>query len=235
MSQVGNHIQRISSLYSKGIPSDDSRLSRRHIYDVLLSVRAALLFNKLNKNQKISRWNYSYLSCTELEEVPPHQCPGLPVVGCKILRTKCRLPKPINKLSGHVIESVSSIDGEVLFDETTWTQKKYKSHNKYTGKRPDFFIKDDYLYITVTKKVKAITIAGLFYDPIEVDQFMTSCNNCEDCNECPTDPMELDLNIDEDLSRDLAMMAAEELIGMFNKSREDQSNDSDDSLDQESK
>ena len=44
---VGDLIQRVQSLYSKGVESDDSRLTRRHIYNKLLSVRSTLIFNKV--------------------------------------------------------------------------------------------------------------------------------------------------------------------------------------------
>ena len=47
---TGEVIQRIQSLYSKGVQSDDSRLRPRHIYNKLLSTTA-----KLYEQQK---WMY---------------------------------------------------------------------------------------------------------------------------------------------------------------------------------
>ena len=36
---IGDIIQRIQSLYSKGVQSDDTRLKSRHIYNVLITNR----------------------------------------------------------------------------------------------------------------------------------------------------------------------------------------------------
>ena len=47
-------VQRIQSLYSKGVQSDDSRLSDRHIYNKMITVRSKLISQQHNKKQKIS-------------------------------------------------------------------------------------------------------------------------------------------------------------------------------------
>lgn len=60
-------IQRIQALYSKGVKSDDSRLSSRHIYSKLKSTRGRLLYEKVNKRQFIASINYQVLACVELE------------------------------------------------------------------------------------------------------------------------------------------------------------------------
>ena len=44
-------IQRVQSLYSKGVQSDDSRLTSRHIYNKLTTVRAKLVTEEAKKNQ----------------------------------------------------------------------------------------------------------------------------------------------------------------------------------------
>ena len=45
-------IERIQSLYSKGVSSDESRLSDRHVYNKVLSVRMQLLSQQLKKKQR---------------------------------------------------------------------------------------------------------------------------------------------------------------------------------------
>ena len=73
--KIGEIVQRVQSLYSKGVHSDDSRLSARHIYNKLLTVRARLISQEAKKKQKISQWNYQTISCIELIKVPAHECP----------------------------------------------------------------------------------------------------------------------------------------------------------------
>ena len=233
---VGDLIQRVQSLYSKGVESDDSRLTRRHIYNKLLSVRSTLIFNKVNKKQFISQWNFDTLPCVELIKVEGHECPCIPPVGCEILRTKFKLPKPISSLSSHLLDSVTSIDGSVIFDETTWKGKKWRKGDKYTSKKPDFFIKDDFLYITVTRKLKAIDIVGLFNDPVEIANFPSICDNdCQDCDTCPESPLDVEFNIDDDLIDTLIELSVKELVYLFNQNREDLTNNSIDNNQQESK
>ena len=132
---VGELIQRVQSLYSKGAESDDSRLTRRHIYNKLLTVNSTLIFNKLNKRQYISQWNYQTLPCVELILVEGNDCPCVTPIGCQILRTKEKLPKPINSLSGHNLQSVTSIDGSIIFSETSFKGQKWRCEFRHSYTR----------------------------------------------------------------------------------------------------
>ena len=235
-------IQRVQSLYSKGVQSDDSRLSARHIYSKLLSARARLITQKVNKRQKISQWVYQTLDCVKLVKAMPYECPCLPAVGCSILRTKLELPAPLTgTLDGHTIQSVTSVEGSITFDETTWKAKKYSAGSKYTSKKPDFYIRNNYLYITVKGAPKVISITGLFENPLEVAKFPSICGEatCSEvqqrtdqpvgntpsdaCPECMS-PLDLELPIDKAMVETLIEMAANELIAVFNQGQEDISN-----------
>ena len=231
---TGEIIQRIQSLYSKGVQSDDSRLSSRHIYNKMLTIRAKLLEQKVNKKQPLSQWNYQTISCAELIPTKPYEAPCLPLVGCEILKTKHKLPKLINTLFGHKIQSVTSLDGSVIYSEVSWVEKKYKSSNKYTGNKPDFFIKEDYLYITQKPGPRVITIVGLFENPLSVDTFSSYCNECKDCNECES-PLDKEFPLDNTQIDTLVEMCVNELVVLFNQNIEDKSNNSADSIDQQSK
>ncbi len=225
---IGENLQRVQSLYSSGVQSDDSRLSSRHIYNKLLSVRAKLITQKINKKQQISQWNYQPLRCVELIEVPIHECPCLPPIGCKILRTKYKLPKPLNSLTSHMLKSVTSIDGQIVFGEISWIEKKYSKGNKYTSQKPDYFIRDGYLFITVKNESSPMLlyIEGLFEDPIEVYEFTSFCD-CGDGvdTEC-IDVKDLEFPIDLEQVDTLIELAAKELVEFFLRVPEDKTNDS---------
>ena len=109
-------IQRVQALYSKGVKSDDSRLSSRHIYNKLLSVRARLISQEAKKKQRISQWNYQTIPCIKMIEVPAHDCPCLPPIGCKILRSEHKIPSPLSGLSGDLIDWVRTIDKHIKID-----------------------------------------------------------------------------------------------------------------------
>ena len=242
---IGKLIQRVQSLYSKGVQSDDSRLPRRLIYDKLLTGRAFLVEQKMDKRQPISQWVYQTLDCVELIPAMPYECPCLPEVGCKILRTKYQLPQLLTGLlEGAAIQAVTSVEGSIVFAMTTFQDKKYKKGNRYTASKPDFYIRNAYVYITCKDAPKVITITGLFDDPLEAYDYPSMCgadpctatkgSEPTDCYECLS-PMDKELPIEKSMIKTLIEITAAELIGMFNQSQEDQSNNNLDSAPEASK
>ena len=208
-------IQRIQSLYSKGVQSSDSRLTARHIFNKVLTVRTKLLSQQSAKKQKISDWNYQTISCVELIEIPPHQCPCISPLGCELVRSKFKLPKPIMNLSNHIIKNVSSIDGSVRYSEITLSEKKYKSGNKYTANKPDYFIQDGFLYLTHKKGTpRVVMLTGLFEDPIQAKDFEIMCS--EDSMMDCLSPLDYDFPIDADMVDTLIQLSVEELVRFFN-------------------
>lgn len=224
---IGEIIQRVQSLYSKGVESDDSRLMRRHIYNKMLSTRGLLIFNKINKRQFISKWNYTMLPCVALIAVKENECPCIPAPGCTILRSKEKLPKPANSINGYIIDSVMSVDGSIVFHEVTYLRKNWRVDDKYTSAKPDYFIKDDYLYITSTRKLKAVTVIGLFIDPVEAENYPSYCDDMTDePADCSPSPMDLEFPIDEEMIDALVELTVAELSVGFALGNEDRKNDS---------
>lgn len=234
--KVNELIQRVQSLYSKGVHSDDTRLSPIHIYNKMITARSRLLSQEAKKKQKLNRWNYQTMPCIELIRVPKSQCPCLPPVGCQISRTKFKIPKPLTDYNRHLISSVSTVDGDIMYSETAWETLKYESSNKYTGGDPVWFELSEYVYVVQKLGPKVIAITGLFEDPLEVVSFPSYCaeKDCVDCDPC-TDFNEVDFPIDADLVDILVEMAVNELISIFPTMIEDTSNNSSDSPQQQSK
>lgn len=225
-------IQRIQSLYSKGVQSDNTLLSDRHIYNKLLSVRAKLISQQSNKKQKINQWNYQTLNCVELILAMPYECPCLPPIGCEILRTKHPLPRPLSNLNKHLIQSVTSVNGDVIFSEITWDEKKYKKSSKYTSNKPDYFIKNNYLYITHKSGLKVITITALFDDPLEALRYPSLCNDAS--SNCVSE-LDKEFFIDNDLIDSLIDLSKQELLEQFSQMKNDNTNNAVDDLPEMSK
>ena len=241
--KISELIQRILSLYSKGVQSDDSRLSKRHVYSKILTARSRLILQKLNKRQAISQWNYQTIDCIELIKAEPYECPCLPSVGCTILRSKFPLPTPLTgMLDGHALQSVTSLEGSVIYSETTWQNKKYKKGSKYTADKPDYYIRNGYIYLTTKKGPKSFSVTGLFEDPLEVEAYDTICGNIpcgknvpsEECPDCVS-PLDKDLPIDKSMVETLIELATQELIITFSQGKEDISNNSIDSIKENTK
>lgn len=227
--KVKDLIYRIQSLYNKGLPSDDNRLSNRLIYNKFLTIRSKLISQEVKKKQRLSRWNYHTIPCIELIEVTSHECPCLPPVGCAVLRSKHKLPKPLSGLNGHIIESVTTIDKSIRIDETTLTAVKYQKGNKYTANKLSFYIHNDYLYINTPTDIRVVTLTGLFEDPTEVKLFENFCkeNNCKDCdNQDCIDYLEEEFPIDQDMIETMIEVSLQELINIFRQGLEDYTSDS---------
>jgi hypothetical protein len=226
MITIGELIQRVQSIYSKGVQSKDTRLTPRHIYSKLISSRSVLLRQQVNKKQQLSEWSYQPLPCVELVKAPVHECPCVPNNGCSILRTKYKLPKPVQALDRMMIKSVTTLDGGVAIDETTFESVKNSAGNKYTSKKPKFYPRNGYLYITMYKELKGITINGLFDDVIEAHKFPSLCGDCADCA-CKK-VTDLEFPIDGNLVDALVQMAHTELVGIFKQMGEDNENNATD-------
>ncbi len=206
-------IQRVQSLYSKGVQSDNSRLSSRHIYDVLCSNRATLLSQEYKKNQRLSSYCYQVIDCVELETII------LPD-DCRILRSKYEIPATIVSADRHVIE-VSTLNDGLTLKQTVSVNAKYKKGNRYTSKVPEFYIKDGYLYVTATLLFESVTIEGVFEQPLQAFTFK-SCTPKNDCKSY----LDYIFPMEKDLSTVLIQQTANELIGMFTQAKEDKVNNS---------
>lgn len=219
-------IQRVQSLYSKGLQSDDSRLSSRHIYNKFLTVRPKLLTQQANKKQQISSWNYQTIPCIELIEVPSHECPCVPPFGCSVLRSRFKIPNVLTSIFGTLISSVTTINRGIKIDEMSFNGASYQKGNKYTSKKINFFIHQQYLYITTPAELKAVSMTAVFEDPIKVTLFAGLCECC-DCVDC-TDYKEMEFPIDNDLIEPMIELTNLELIEAFRYAQEDTRNDSSD-------
>ena len=226
---ISEVIQRIQSLYSKGVESDDSRLVPRRIYNKALTVRSKLISQQAKKKQKISQWDYQTIPCVKLIEAPIHECPCVPPIGCSIYRSEEPLPNPMSDLNRHLIQSVSSLDGKIFFGEIMWSEVKYKYANRYTANKPDYFIKNNYLYITHKKNVPVVvSVTGLWEDPVSVYNFASLCDNAFTEDSCVS-PLDMEFPMSSDMIDTLIEMAVQELIMVFGRVPEDLTNNGKDS------
>ena len=218
-------IQRVQSLYSKGVQSDDSRLKPRHIYNKLLSARSAVLAI-IAKTQGLSTFNYQELPCVELEEVEPGLCSCLPS-NCTIKRTKYRIPTLLYTGRYSAIKSISSIDGSVIFSETSFDKLGFLKGNRYTKQNPFWYERDGYIYIENRFGIDVISIIGIFSDPFEAALFPSFCGDNEEV-ECIS-VQELEFPIDPAYIEEIIRLSLVELVQVFSQAKEDVTNDTKDS------
>lgn len=218
-------IERIQSLYSRGVSSDESRLSDRHVYNKMLSVRMQLLSQQLKKKQRVSDWNYTVLPCVELIKVPNHECSCLGDLGCDVYRTKYPIPKVLTDSNRHYIEFVMSVESGMKIEEVTRQGVLYLKGNKYTGNKPKYLFENGYLYFPMPKSPGVVKIKLLAEDPLEARKYPSLCADCVECEDCTPYP-DYPFDIDGDLIEPLIDICVQEIIGIFERRTEDTKNNS---------
>ncbi len=224
---VNDLISRVRSLYNKGPASNDSRISTRHIYSKIKSSRNLILRREADKKRRMSSWNIQTIECIKLELVDPNNCPCVVPSGCKLLKTTCKLPRPLQTTFGSSVSSITSLDGSTLFGKTDWVRKRYKNGDKYTSEVADYFIRDEYLWITHDKLLEWVAVSAIFEDPVEVELFPynSACScACTETDCCPYPP-DLEFPVDSNLVDAIIQMAAQELVQLFKAIPEDTTND----------
>ena len=205
MTTIGECVSRLRSKIKAR--TEDAFVTDRYLYSVFISYAKVLIRRQDNEN-KIMRYDslFELLPMVDLIEVDKAEanCAGIKT-GCKIMRTKNKLPKVFQGSLGPIFRNVGPIDGSDTFQQinsaiyvamTTSTNFKYnKTHY--------FWYRNGHLYFPDIKWV-AVQIEGMFEEP--VDKF---CNlNDVDC----TNMQEKELNLPEYLIAEAEQMASQDLL-----------------------
>ena len=216
-------IDRIQELYSKGVSSDDSRLSNRHIYNKLMSVRSRLMSEKARKRQAI---RYQFLSCIQLIDAPISECCCIPDNACKVRRSKHKLPRLMMAMDDYLINFVATLNRRNINKINPTDIDHIISGSKYAKKSTFYYIQNDYLYIVGNDKLEIVMMEALFEGDIP-QYFIDCCDETGVVTDCVS-PLDKEFSIDSELIEPLITLSKEELIGDFLQMREDVSNDTSD-------
>jgi hypothetical protein len=176
------------------INSIESSYSYEFYTDLINSQRELWLRNEYNKNRSIDPYVIQTLKCIELELVNPIDCCFDVPSGCKILRSKKKIPNTIELFFTTGITSVGPADIlKPRFSLRDYSQIAYIGYGRTTGKTIYAFLYDNYMYV-ISKDpsyllLRRITIRGIFADPTSLGEFI----NCEEGGTCwsPSDPYPL--------------------------------------------
>ena len=223
---IGSVIERIHSLYSKGVRTDETSLASRHIYAKISSVKSRLIILQANKKQKLNEWNYTHLPCIEMIEVPSHECSCFMDLGCTIYRSKYPIPKILTTINGELIDYVSNIDVSKIYSKTTRRESLVKKGNRYTKFDFKYVLENGYIYILDSQAPKVLRLKAIFEDQVAAISFPSACNS-GDCIDCGCkDPQQEILAIDPELIEVLIEACVGELIDKFSQGRRDEQNNS---------
>jgi len=220
MSNLLQHVYFIQNILSKGVTSDDTRISNRLVAHALKQARSRLIKIKLDKSDYISESNYQKL-CVPLELHTYHDCSCITDNNdCQILRSIAEIPKYLVAKWGPAIQ-VIYLNGRRV-PMASMTSNEYAEFSLTNNpKKTGYFMEENYLYVLNNKKLNTILIKGIWEDPESVDDFNTAmCTNDNSCADYYTE----DFPIDAELVFPMYQLAIE-LLGLSYQFPEDTRND----------
>ncbi|GIW57585.1 MAG: hypothetical protein KatS3mg083_530 [Candidatus Dojkabacteria bacterium] len=216
---VGEAIQRVQSLFSVGVESEDTRLRPRHIYSILKTARARVLREAIGRGYSLAEDSFQTIACMPLIEASPIECPCLPNLSCPVLRTEDKLPERIETRSFSGIRIVSSLDFKVIFSKIQYNMLPHVDKlSRFNRKKYYYYILNDYIYIVTDTGIRYIAVSGLFYDPYEA--YRIQCGN-----ECVS-PYDVEFEANAALIDNILRLAYDEVLRLMNVNREDRTADS---------
>lgn len=173
------------------VNNSDSIFSTRYYTDIINEQRSLYIRNEYNRTREIDP-NIQQSYCEELELVAPEDCPCTTIpIGCKILRTKNKVP---NTIEFHHSKGITSVGPVIItakrFNLIDYDRVPFVGEGRTTKNVVYTFIYNQYLYVISNSPsvnlIKKITIRGIFEDPTEIAQFLA----CSENNICwsPNDP-----------------------------------------------
>jgi len=217
---LNEHISHIQSVVNKGIPSDDRRVSDEHIYHLLKVYRSRLIWEKQNKFNKLSAFNYQTIYCLPLELVELNECKCYST-GCVTLKSKCDLPKVLSYRNDLIIK-VTLLDGTSV-SKTSIAKVNYARFRK-TPMPFGWFIHNGKLVIIGDKRLKVVTVTAVFEDPLAL-QDMCSCT--EEGEETPVmcyNVLDEDFPLDAEMVSSLYKLVLEDMDMFYRYPQDDENN-----------
>lgn len=161
------------SIADIGPISDETSVSNRELYFLLLRFRSLILAQKIkDRASTVSRHNYQTIPCVPLDDVNPADCPCVPEYGKEFKKTRFPIPKPIGNIT-----SVISPGNHITYDYVQWETIQDIRNSKYKAEREKAYYtirtsKDGtYLYLYNDKHGASVAVTGIFENPIEIQNF----------------------------------------------------------------
>lgn len=197
ISRVRNQIKAVKQ---------DAFLTDRFLYSVIMK-HAKLLMRRQDNANKIMKFSsvFQPLKFVELIEIDKAEADCMCIVtGCKIMRTKDRLPAMIEGYFGPLIRTVSSLDLSEDFTPTypSVYEKMAKQKTFKYNKHKYYWYLDGYLYFP-NIDWEAVRLEGVFEGDI-------SKYNCDTEDDCQT-IQEKTINVPDFLFSEIEQLVARDL------------------------
>jgi hypothetical protein len=205
MTTIRESISRIRNVFK--LVNEDAFLTDRFIYSLLIKYSKALI-RRQDVENKLMQYDslFETLPYVELIEVDKIEADCARIkTGCKIMRTKDKLPKLMSGGNGPIFRTIASIDGSDIFQQclsAVYVAMTQSTNFKY-NKTHYFWYKNGYLYFPDIVW-DAVSVEGMFEEP--VDAF---CNeNDSDC----TQAQDRNVTIPDYMFAEIEQMTQQELM-----------------------
>lgn len=203
-------VAHITGILSHGPKASDSKISERQVYFILKFLRAKLIKQKADKYNYISDFNYQSLECLPLVLAPDGECECYDN-GCKVLKSEWKIPRIIVNRNQLMLKGIFTQAGVEIFPATEQELKRYKYSKTKLGKFT-YEIKNGYLYVRGTERLKVIKLTAIFEDPLDIN-IEGACGQDTVC----FDPDITDFPIDLELVDTINKMTYEEIFNVMMK------------------
>ncbi len=166
------------------------------------------------------------IPCVELIKVDQVECPCAPKSGCEFFKSIHPLPKMMNGIPNSVtlLKQHSSQKNYGIFSYVDWYSFEDKINSRVTAQayQPYFTMKNinskRHLYVYANMEeygnLKAVTVAGVFNDPLEVMSFPT----CGEESKIVCDPLDEEFMIEDEIQSRVFELTYAALMGFKNAS-----------------
>lgn len=219
MATYKDVISTVKTALNRGIGSSDDRLSARYIISVALRKRQRVLKQEQEKKSWDDKFALQVIPCMELIEVDEIECACLPASarGCKVLRTKEKVPKPIKDLA-----SVSFLNGDQI-NVSTFGSNKDKLRLTPLRKSVSYYLVNNYIWLVNEHNKKFIRVEAIFEDPYEPST--VGCEVVGEDNSCCTSYLDIDFPVPNGLLDSIVVLTAEEISTFWQYGTNDMTND----------
>jgi len=184
MLKNGEVIQRVLSLFNKGVHTNQNRWTKKYIYNKLVTIRGVLLQQQAYKKYRLPLESYQLLECIEMEKAPLSECNCIPpdlLPHISVYRSVKKIPYILKSQQNYLINDITTVSGEVRLDLSTFSSLNYYKGKKYGKSRPFVFFYNNYLWL-INAEYSLLQIRAIFTFPTDVYEFNNcGCEQVEDC------------------------------------------------------
>jgi hypothetical protein len=180
MATLNQIIYNIRNSKKGGILSDDDKVTDRQLAFIIGYYRSMLIKQNLEKGRKPPYAAKQTLSVVEMVQTDKSDDCDTPV-DCYTLRSKARIPLPIDYAKGVLLTFVGTIDGEESFQFQSQARSRWSKYERFTSNLRKAYIRDGYLFVVNDLIIEVVQLQGIFQQPELAAGYKLNCDSDEPC------------------------------------------------------